>query len=1158
MSEISYLTINNAHNGVSIKITKPVRFHHLQEFKRYLQQSFSIDNIDNLFLITSYGIKLNYGLINEISDIFVYDKRLFANSVDPALVNQYTLSNFHVNEPKKSPLATSNDNFLKQNVSSTLKINQGWARALSQDSSTMEEYCREMIKEINIIFKGLSTIFQFATNFTSEIEKNFNNFYNYIKLINYKTLHKSWLQNYRKLQSFPTFKIDSHTIRISEYLDADKLKNLADYIDKFLPLIVKKFNELGDDINNVNDDKLKIDKFIESSRNESIKHFKDVNVQNLLEKVQAVTKNIVDDVDRLGTSDVNQIYKTHRDTYSVAIYENAKNIYKNFKDLEKFKSQLLKNSLQTFNTIANLQMKMVGVKTEMRKLSEEGSAGPEEEEQEEQQQDVKKYEDHLSLTIDMPLLFGFALIEKRRQFEWTDFYAKGIVNNASEQFSTIIDHERRFREIWWKKFGSFLSSIDNQLAPPGSLPHIDVTLVSNKQQTFSILQDLKIERDDIIKYIALVESSHISKNFVDLLNKNFKDLIKCTNNMKKVTRVVSSLSTFTSFTADEKSKQLTDGETDEAIDFDLNLIKGLKSRIKKLENLLHQQQYRNINNWPVIRNGSSMTVDNRMSTIIQPKVTPTPPTSNPTQLLSRRSSAVANHTPKQSQTLDSSVIDKHLDNIRLKKSNAELQTKNEELVAQLKAKDKLIEQLREQMTNKESESKKTIDDLNEKLNAKEEEFRTYKLDNKLDQKEVEALNKKLATRDNQISELELKVLNFTELTTSSSKEVSNLNQTITTLRSELNDAMHMKNDLLSNLSAKEAEFSKERNLFSSDLKNLQAKLDEVSEDYENLMELTQTKQKRHDLLINDLNNVIINLMNDIKQAVQEVFQYFLEYCLVLESMGLLLVNEENMYKIKRVKGLKSKKGSGEEDMSIISVGAPSSKVIEEIEEEMNWLEQIPPLSSILPDSYSSGNEGDSVVDRYHDQSLKLISVFNDIFKFDTDNGNKFDHFLNTLSFKSNVQLQEDSINSSRFFLNSIAKRFRDVEGFAKRQTKENKSKEQDLKKLNHRLNHKITLNGFQHGDLVLFLPTRIDRPNGEVATTDEKSQTWAAFNIGAPHYFMKTDRVINKDWFIGRVKKIIEHKVTEENFNSTDANPYQLSIGVVWYMVETDEEKNNH
>ena len=40
------------------------------------------------------------------------------------------------------------------------------------------------------------------------------------------------------------------------------------------------------------------------------------------------------------------------------------------------------------------------------------------------------------------------------------------------------------------------------------------------------------------------------------------------------------------------------------------------------------------------------------------------------------------------------------------------------------------------------------------------------------------------------------------------------------------------------------------------------------------MELTQAKQKKHDLIINDLNNVIINLMNDIKKTLLSVLNIF--------------------------------------------------------------------------------------------------------------------------------------------------------------------------------------------------------------------------------------------------------------------------------------------
>ena len=34
------------------------------------------------------------------------------------------------------------------------------------------------------------------------------------------------------------------------------------------------------------------------------------------------------------------------------------------------------------------------------------------------------------------------------------------------------------------------------------------------------------------------------------------------------------------------------------------------------------------------------------------------------------------------------------------------------------------------------------------------------------------------------------------------------------------------------------------------------------------------------------------------------------------------------------------------------------------------------------------------------------------------------------------------------------------------------------------------MNGFQEKDLVLFLPTRIDRPNGENIPSNDKIQPW--------------------------------------------------------------------
>ncbi|KAG2735822.1 hypothetical protein G9P44_002036 [Scheffersomyces stipitis] len=1160
MTDLSYLIIYNAHTGTSSRIPKPIRYHSLGDFKRFLQTQLHVDSIDNLFLLTSFGIKLNFGLINELNEVYVFDKRLFGNSYDPEVLSQYTAESFEVVKPTPSTALASTETQIRI-ISSSLKSNQGWARAIVQDCHHTEELAKELVRNINAIFKSLNTIFQFATNFINEIEKNFNSYLNYIKLINYKTLHRTWIDSYNILKQYPPFKIKDASVFLVDFLNHDKLLEAANYVSSNLPLVVSKFNGMSETINSVGEEKLTVDKEIESLRNGSINEFKDVNLSELMAKIYSLSRSITNDLEQVSNNDsikLDEVYKEHKENYSPLLYDNAVELHNYFLGLRKFKEKLTKQSVSIFNSIANLQMKMVSIKSNLKTLTTPSeSTDPI---SFETINTIKKYEDYLSLNIDLPLLFGFVLIEKRRQFEWYDFYSKGIVNNVSEQLSTIIDHEKLFRKIWLRKFGNFLTLLSDE-TPTTSLPNIDVTLVGIKEETFKILHDIQVERSDIVNYIAFVESSKASKNFVELLNKNFRDLIRSTNNMKKITRVISSLGTYTSLSGEEKSKILSKEDEEGEIDFDLNLIKGLKTRIKKLESLLHQQQYKNLTSWPVTRNNvAPSSSDNRLSLIIEPqKKTVTPPKSDPKQLLQKQS-VPTRTSSAQSAVLDSTNIDIRLELIKIKKENTELINENSALHQSNDESQKLIKDLRKEIEELKAINASHRQEADAKLLMKEEEFRLFKLDNKVDTKLVENLEKKVEQRDAQVSKLKEDLSRVTEINTTSDKEIIALNSTISSMRNELNDTVVMKNDLLSNISAKEVEHSKERNGLENEIKALSAKVDELTEDYENLMEITQSRQKNADLLVNDLNNIIIKLMNDMKRLAENIFEYFLEFCFVLESMGLLLTMDGDVYKITRVKGLRSKKTVDDpNDTSFISIEKPSSKVIDEVDKSMSWVTTISNLSSILPEvpgtsstASENGHESnEEESNKFNSQSLKLITIFNEIF---TANNAKFEDFLRIISFQENVQLQEDSAHNSKFFLNAISKRFRDVEGFAKRQTKENKIKEQEIHKLVGRLATKISMNGFQIGDLVLFLPTRIDRA---VEVANESIQPWAAFNIGAPHYFLKVDdeeRTKNKEWMVGRVESIEENKVTDENAGDLSSNPFQLSVGVVWYLVEAKEE----
>lgn len=63
-------------------------------------------------------------------------------------------------------------------------------------------------------------------------------------------------------------------------------------------------------------------------------------------------------------------------------------------------------------------------------------------------------------------------------------------------------------------------------------------------------------------------------------------------------------------------------------------------------------------------------------------------------------------------------------------------------------------------------------------------------------------------------------------------------------------------------------------------------------------------------------------------------------------------------------------------------------------------------------------------------------------------------------------------------------------------------------------------NSFQVGDVALFLPTR-----------NSTGKPWAAFNINAPHYFLKPSDTIeqqmqHREWMVARITSITELTVT--------------------------------
>jgi autophagy-related protein 11 len=153
------------------------------------------------------------------------------------------------------------------------------------------------------------------------------------------------------------------------------------------------------------------------------------------------------------------------------------------------------------------------------------------------------------------------------------------------------------------------------------------------------------------------------------------------------------------------------------------------------------------------------------------------------------------------------------------------------------------------------------------------------------------------------------------------------------------------------------------------------------------------------------------------------------------------------------------------------------------------------------------------------------------------------------------------------FSDAVAKRMRDMEHTARKWQKEARAYRDKSHRFQADAHEKIAYRSFKEGDLALFLPTR-----------NNAHRPWAAFNVGAPHFFLReqdSHRLHGKEWLVARISKVEERVVdlsktleggprasldgrsiaSSNAMSFEDDNPFELSDGLRWYLLDATEEK---
>ncbi len=154
------------------------------------------------------------------------------------------------------------------------------------------------------------------------------------------------------------------------------------------------------------------------------------------------------------------------------------------------------------------------------------------------------------------------------------------------------------------------------------------------------------------------------------------------------------------------------------------------------------------------------------------------------------------------------------------------------------------------------------------------------------------------------------------------------------------------------------------------------------------------------------------------------------------------------------------------------------------------------------------------------------------------------------------------------FTEAVTKRVKEIEHIARKWQKETRAYRDKSHRFQSEAHDRIALRNFKEGDLALFLPTR-----------DQATKPWAAFNVGAPHCFLREQDSHNlgkRDWLIARISKVEERvvdlsrslnglkgsgdqrsirNISETGAFPNDENPYELSDGLRWYLIDAAEER---
>ncbi|KAE9968123.1 hypothetical protein BLS_006001 [Venturia inaequalis] len=1220
----------------------------LEGLRSWVAEATNIPSHDQI-LLTPKGRHVKLQTLLTETELYLYDRELFTVSNAKEAIHLSPLPEPW--SPEDFPDTLSNQNSLKS-WQTLFKERRKWATEVFHTCKAIGDTAGDYIAKRGVIDQGLRIATLTHEGHMRTLEQRYTEGKAWLEEISRETPtnQQAWENNLAKIESIPAIPGFSPFFEAAETVgrknsgkrSADD-STLASFIDRTATTkavtesqkILDKFHSqlqgCSLSIERMGIQYEELMKDLNTSQTRSLRDDPE-EPSRQLQEVQVIANKIAADCEHVlglnndakSLAQASKIALLHTKNFCPSLRECAKEMDDLLRHVVEQKNATVQRALQNLQTIASIESSLAAVTKDLSSLQIPDES-------------IAAF-DRVSLVGRLPLVYGSLLLEATRRKEWVE-KMKHDSAALAEELAGYQEEEQKRRKRWFKGVNDVIGE-----GAEGKVLGVEINLKGEDHPWPDV------SRQDLDDYMKHLQGADGMESAVESLEQMIRDLDRPTKQQVKRAKAFKMGSIHEAGFG--KGSLMIRGDDEVRLLKEANLkleedARGYKSRIRKLEDLLHRQSH--VNRLSMV-NGSQNSPFAEPTTPLTEADRQLPPGSpRPNDSISRRSSIASRrfslNVPKEDKEMLRRVLQLESELASEKEARAAL-TKT---AAARRASDvTTLRQIEEANSTKKDlmENMEALQrEFAEERRSLEDEISKYKL--KVEEIEDE-LDRLLGSRDTERTGIDDKaqslVAELEQLRQDAAEDLRKAENRASTFeaafnrREELDSERHV---VLKGVYAALTEQSvpEDPSKVVSDLEELAQRSANHVRELSQAVSLAKSENKNLQSLLENQRNDNSNLetkleeQEDRMRSVQEELASEKEKA---SSLASELESEREHLKDLRTKFAEGETGSEslrqriEEEQAKVS---DMSTKLAEARSHINGLDV--ELLSIQSKHRKLQDLYDASGTRLHQRSQRAKSISQRLYA----QNDRLNRLLETLGFivtfqengmavarasksgastvlglgadgaasmhrsvaapSSGLRLLDDLSDLSpllwmekdlpedeeakfqdfmtkidRFnldtFSEAITKRIRDMEHTARKWQKEARAYRDKSQRVQSEAHERIAFRGFKAGDLALFLPTR-----------NQVSRPWAAFNIGAPHYFLKEQdsfRLANRDHLVARITKIDERIVdltkamgnsrtshlaadgrsiteSEGGMSFEDDNPFDLSDGLRWYLLEAQEEK---